>query len=428
MAKISNIQILEGGTYYTFAPRIVIDPPDYDSDRFGGSIDSSRTKFGCGSLLHDSNDVTTLDPLTDSGVGIFKFVSQSFWLYLDSLQPCTLAWSEDFRIFVNNNNNLAISLAVDSSDRQAGQTENVQVLTTQSLFLQANKWHFIKVETNQNYANQQGNLRIGIDSNYTGTYVMNAISLYDSGSVIRLGYDSGYTGPEHKENILGQYVTDSDINKSFVGNIDNYQFTIDTNKSTYNNQFSNWRPDSAEETYEGLVPMLWETFDFKRAKGIAVIDSFGAVSAINIVDSGCGYDSSQDIGIEIIGGSVVDSDYAVGDTVTQLLSGGATISGEIQSITLDSAGDSSRCYYLAHVGADDGKYHTFDVNDMIRPFNAANGALINSTKSANTGLTVKSVSEDNKISETEQNETFSDFSDDFLDFSENNPFGDPEDQ
>ena len=30
--------------------------------------------------------------------------------------------------------------------------------------------------------------------------------------------------------------------------------------------------------------------------------------------------------------------------------------------------------------------------------------------------------------ETEQNETFSDFSDDFLDFSEDNPFGDPEDQ
>jgi len=426
MAKVDTIEIVDAGRYYTTAPTIIIDPPDYDSDRFGGELDSSNFQFGGVSLKHDSNDVTTLDPLTDSGVGIFKFVSQSFWIYLDSLQPCTLAWSEDFRIYVNNNNNLAISLVVDSSDRQAGQTENVQVLTTQNLFLQANKWHFIKVETNQNNANQQGNLRIGIDSNYTGTYVMNAISLYDSGSVIRLGYDSGYTGPEHKENIGGQYVTDSDINKSFVGNIDNYQFTIDSNKSTYNNQFSNWRPDSAEETYEGLVPMLWETFDFKQAKGIAVLDSFGGISKITITDSGEGYDSSQEIGVTFIGGHTVDSDYSIGDTVEQTLSSGVKMSGEIQRIILDSAGDSSRHYYLAHVGADDGKYHTFVADSVLPPFTT--GTLINTTNSSINGLMITGVSEDNRISETEQNETFSTTSDDFLDFSENNPFGDPENQ
>ena len=40
--------------------------------------------------------------------------------------------------------------------------------------------------------------------------------------------------------------------------------------------------------------------------------------------------------------------------------------------------------------------------------------------------TVSSVSEDNQISENEQNADFSTLGADFLDFTENNPFGDPE--
>ena len=142
----------------------------------------------------------------------------------------------------------------------------------------------------------------------------------------------------------------------------------------------------------------------------------GTVDTITLVDSGRAYTKAPTI--NFIGGSAIDSDYAIGDTVTQTLAGGVTISGEIQRVVLDSALDSNRCYYLAHVGADDGKYHTFTID----------GTLINSTNSSITGLTISSVAEDNKISETEQNDTFSDFSDDFLDFTEDNPFGDPEAQ
>lgn len=428
MAKVSNIEILDSGSYYTSAPTIIIDPPNYDSDRFGGTLDSANFQFGGVSLKHDSDDVTTLDPLIDSGTGLYKFVSQSFWFYLDSLEPCTLTWSENFRVFVGNNNKLNIVYTVDSSQKDGFQTENVQLRDTSSLFVQANKWHFAKIETNVNTPGSQGGLRIGLDSNYSGTYAVHPENLYDSGSVIRIGFDSGYTGPQHLENIGGQYVTDSDINKSFTGNVDNFQLTIATNKLVFNNQFSNWRPDSAEVTYEGLIPMIHETFDFKQAKGVGIIDSFGGLIAVNMTDSGLGYDSSQDIGVQIIGGSSVDSDYAVGDTVTQTFSSGVSITGEIQRITLDSAGDSSRCYYLAHVGADDGKYHTFATSTIETPFNAATGSLINTTNSSITGLSIINVTEDNKISETEQNDTFSEFSDDFLDFSENNPFGDPEAQ
>ena len=96
---------------------------------------------------------------------------------------------------------------------------------------------------------------------------------------------------------------------------------------------------------------------------------------------------------------------------------------------MESSGSPYRCFNLAHVGGDDGKYHSFDSNyTATSPFTAATGTLINSTNGSLNGLVIHSVTEENKLSETEQNETFSDFSDDFLDFSEDNPFGDPEDQ
>ena len=156
------------------------------------------------------------------------------------------------------------------------------------------------------------------------------------------------------------------------------------------------------------------------ADAIAIIDSAtGVVSGIQLIDSGQGYQTLPTIVFD--GGSGVDSGYSVGDTVTQTLSSGVIMSGEIQRIQLDSAGDSSRCYYLAHVGGSDGNLHTF----------TAGGSLINSTTNmaVGNGLTISNVTEHNYLSETEQNDEFTaGYVDDFLDFSENNPFGDAENQ
>jgi len=156
------------------------------------------------------------------------------------------------------------------------------------------------------------------------------------------------------------------------------------------------------------------------AQAIAIIDSSTRqVIGLQIIDSGYGYSSAPTIVFS--GGSGVDSNYSVGDIVTQTLSSGVVMSGEIQRIQLDSAGDSSRCYYLAHVGGDDGKFHTFTTG----------GSLINSSTNmvVGNGLTISGVTEFNYMSETEQNDEFTEnYVDDFLDFSENNPFGDPESQ
>ena len=98
----------------------------------------------------------------------------------------------------------------------------------------------------------------------------------------------------------------------------------------------------------------------------------------------------------------------IGNTATQTLLSGVKITGEVSKYS-----DTDKILHLIHVGADDGKYHTFVSGTNI---------FVNSVN-----RTVVSVTEENKISQNEQNDIFSDFGgSDFLDFTEANPFGDPE--
>ena len=99
--------------------------------------------------------------------------------------------------------------------------------------------------------------------------------------------------------------------------------------------------------------------------------------------------------------------FTVGETVTQTLSDGVVMRGEVSGWS-----DSDNVLKLVHIGADDGNYHEFVSGRFVT-------GLIGTA-------TVSSVSEDNQISQNEQNDDFSTISDDFLDFSEANPFGDPE--
>ena len=101
----------------------------------------------------------------------------------------------------------------------------------------------------------------------------------------------------------------------------------------------------------------------------------------------------------------------VGDIVTQTLSSGVIMTGEVSKYS-----DSDQKLHLVHVGADDGKYHTFIPGGIT---------IGNYTPAVNRTVTL--VTEDNKISSNEQNDIFSNFGgSDFLDFTEDNPFGDPE--
>jgi len=155
--------------------------------------------------------------------------------------------------------------------------------------------------------------------------------------------------------------------------------------------------------------------------GTAVVNGLlnGGITSISITDSGDGYIATPTI--TFVGGSVVDSDYRIGDDVYQTLPSGAKMKGEVVDYILDSDGDACRHLRLTHVGRDDGVFGNFMISDSSAIINTSRGGGFN-------GLFVESITEINKVSQNEQNDNFSDESDDFLDFSEENPFGDPENQ
>ena len=418
MGKVSSLSILDSGNYYTVNPTVTLSAPA-DSSIMNVLDSSNGHSYAKSALRHDSNDVTIFGTNTDSIGSSVVFTNLSFWFYLDSLEPCTLLWNEKFRVFVGNNQKLNIAYTVDSSHKDAFQSDNVQIRDTASLFVTANNWHHGRIEMFRG-----ASLRIGLNSSYQGTYSINLNTnnnyLFDNGDVIRIGYDSGYTGPNHKENIGGQYVYDSDINKSFSGLINYVELTHDSSRFVYDDTLSATVPDSAGYTYNGITPNLSQSYDYFTATANGLIDSAtGKLSELIITDSGVGYTSAPTVTITGGRSAALDSSYIIGDNITQTLSSGVEIRGEVQRYQLDSARDSSRYLYLAHVGADDGEFRSF-VEDIS----------INKTYPANTyGLLVTAVNEINTISETEQNDEFTaNYVDDFLDFSEDNPFGDPENQ
>jgi len=104
----------------------------------------------------------------------------------------------------------------------------------------------------------------------------------------------------------------------------------------------------------------------------------------------------------------------IGETVSQSIGGGVTMSGEVSKWS-----DSDQKLHLVHVGANDGKYHQFITGTNVTITGEPD-------RLADSSFNVSAVTEINKISENEQNTEFSTFSADFLDFTEDNPFGDPE--
>ena len=94
-----------------------------------------------------------------------------------------------------------------------------------------------------------------------------------------------------------------------------------------------------------------------------------------------------------------------------------TMTGEVTKFS-----DSDSKLHLVHVGASDGTYRNFITNRTITISGDTTTRLV-----ADSDFTVTAIAEENSISENEQNDFFSSGSS-FLDFSENNPFGDAENQ
>lgn len=127
---------------------------------------------------------------------------------------------------------------------------------------------------------------------------------------------------------------------------------------------------------------------------------------INIDDIEQDYAYTYSLLLDSVG--VGPQHFSIGENVTMTIADGVIMTGEVNQWL-----DLTKTLRLSHVGADDGKFHTFTAGQLIT---GSNGSI-----------RVASITEENQIAENEQNDDFETISDGFLDFSESNPFGDPDD-
>jgi hypothetical protein len=401
--RVNQLAITDSGSYYNAAPLVSIEPPYWDSSAFA-DIDSATFKFGYSSLLHSTT--------TTNSNSLFTFLENygedsnpheiAFWILPTTIGQSTLVYGSNFRIFMDSNGYVGLSASVDPSVQDPG-SNSTQTKYNTTRPLVAGQWQFVHVEI----IREQIGINIDSDAGTVHAYDLSVGNKFilDSGDILKIGHDPLNAAPAPVGLV--------NYNNSFIGNIDNITFTRDTVANSLSLPQSERVPDSSGSYYFDKIPVFVESFDFGPATATSTIDSFGHVNGLIIVDSGWGYVTAP--AVTLTGTNTVDSAYTVGDNIKQQLAN-TIIRGEVTGYKLDSALDSARYLYLAHVGADDGKYHEF-ITDV---------AIINSTTNKLTGLYVTAKSEENRLSENEQNTDFSVGSDDFMDFSEVNPFGDPE--
>jgi hypothetical protein len=198
--------------------------------------------------------------------------------------------------------------------------------------------------------------------------------------------------------------------------------------SRYDNNISGDRPREGDLIYLPLSNSMFEITHveheqpFYQLSNLPVFRCRAHLFEYNDEDFDTGVDTIQDIEERYAYQYALKLDSSSyftvpGNLVAQTLSDGAVMSGEVMKYS-----DSDDLLFVGHVGSSDGLYRNFVTSDS-----ASLKIRISGNGRNDSDLTILSVTDsDNKISENEQNAFFSEYIDDFLDFSESNPFGDPE--
>jgi len=112
--------------------------------------------------------------------------------------------------------------------------------------------------------------------------------------------------------------------------------------------------------------------------------------------------------LKILGASLNNRKPVLPDTIITQNQSGVLVTAEVAKYS-----DSDGLIHAINLSTSDGTWRLFSADSTI------------TVDSATNIHTLETVSELNKLSENEQNTDFGTFGDDFLDFSEGNPFGDP---
>jgi hypothetical protein len=344
-----SIDIIDGGSYYLYAPTIVIDPP---TDSASDAIASVT--------LNDSGYIASISIL-DSGnyYSVIPFATLNYYI-ADS------AFSTTLDVTVTNTKVSTINFNTGDSGRAFGILDSADIV-------------------------------IDFPTGSPASFTASAESTVDNGVVTQINMTavgSGYlVAPNVYVSAPGGSPSDFQASGKLV--ISDGIVTAVTILDS-----GNFYDEAAISIETGTA-----SIDDFRATAIAQINENGVVISVTIVDSGNFYDTAPAVTFTA---PTQNINFEVGEIVTETFSSGVVMSGEIAKWD-----NTNYVLDLIHVGADDGNYHEFAVGTIVGSNSGATAQII-------------SVAEDNKISENEQNDEFSSIASDFLDFTENNPFGDPE--
>lgn len=202
--------------------------------------------------------------------------------------------------------------------------------------------------------------------------------------------------------------------------------------SRYDNEIQALRPLEGDVIYLPLSNSLFQIMAVEHEQPFYQISNLPTYKLRCELFEYSGED--LDTGVDVI--DAIERDYAyeylltldsasfgfnIGETVNQTLGSGVVMSGEVSRWS-----DSDNVLGLIHVGADDGKYHTFVTGIQVIGTNDKDELNIIELPVYSVA-SVTAVSETNQLSENEKNDYFDTTQSDlgFLDFSETNPFGDP---
>lgn len=184
----------------------------------------------------------------------------------------------------------------------------------------------------------------------------------------------------------------------------------------YDNQIQSSRPSEGDLIYLPLTNKLFEIMHVEHEQPFYQISNLPTYKlrcelfeySDEDLDTGIKHiDDIEDLGFTL-DLTMVDSSsigFIVGNTVSQVLSSGVIVTGEITKYV-----DSSNVVSLAHISADKSGFHTFTTG-RITSIDSAGNTLIRTVTAINEELPVNS-----------KNDDFSTIN--FLDFTESNPFGD----
>jgi len=367
--EITGINLVSAGSGYITAPEITVSRPEFGAARFGGN--SLNCLIGRGKEGQYS----------DSGAGYSEF------FFFPTVFPDS---NQQDALFISGG-------GVDSGGYVWGITDSGQIGYASVV---SGMGGLQRLDSAPVLYGEWNHLLVGNIGTQKYAY-LNGDKVYsDSGSglpTVKGTYTIGVPAAgERGETNWG----------AFRGYIDEFRSVLTDSSeiaSRYDGDSNNLIVPNAEFTEDSSTALLLH-FNGQTAQLAAVIDSdTGVISSITIADSGEFYADPPDITIER---SFTQDNFIIDEYVSQD-NGEYVIKGKILGWS-----DSDYVMKLAHVGSLDGEFHTFTTTAPVVG------------QTSRVRAVPKLVGDIQNIQVNSANTVYDNFEQDFLDFSETNPFGD----